>query len=252
MSGRVHRLSTSLAARGCLLLVLMGFCNLAVAQAPGAGVYHPANPLTAPGLAGQWMAVLGDGAATEPYFQPIRFQLPSRGLVTFYASSPQKTVSVNAPAQAGFLVGRTYRLRVSGMPEFPGIELYPSIEVLGRLHPPAGKKNEFPVPVVLAEQDIQMALQGRLITRVVYLEQPQLARPVQGGALANLQTLPPSRNLIAEADRLGRPMLILRLGGRIPTSADESDFFVRCPPIAEPQAVGAGQGRTPQEGVEHQ
>ena len=74
-------------------------------------------------------------------------------------------------------VGYLFRVRVSDMPEFPGQSLYPSIEVIDRLHPPRGKVDKFPIPVELSADEIRLALSGRMITKVVYLEQPQLAIP---------------------------------------------------------------------------
>ena len=56
---------------------------------------------------------------------------------------------------------------------------------------------------------------GRMTTKVVYLEQPQLA--VTGDltqAMLN-RVLPADRNLLIEADRVGRPMVLVRIGGRM-------------------------------------
>ena len=46
-------------------------------------------------------------------------------------------------------------------------------------------------------------------------------------------TLPPNINLLAEADRAGRPMLILRIGGRVPgIYSSDPAFFGTGGPIA--------------------
>ncbi len=227
-----------------LTAVLLSLATPAAAQRP-AGTYHLLDPLrTPPGLAGVWSAELsgqeaGGLAPSEQtvWYQPVRFTLPSTGRVTFYPGSPDNAVTVDAPAQVGLLVGRTYRIRLSDMPEFPGVELYPSIEMLDRLHPPPGYEQQFPIPVDFSADEIQLALKGHLVTRVVYLEQPQVALPAAATHL--VRTVPPSVNVLAEADRLGRPLLIIRLGGRQPLSQTDRAFFGVCPPLSNPRTVAA-------------
>jgi len=203
------------------VFLLLACATAAEAQSGGFnGLYQPLNQLTPPGTAGYWAGALG--RASDRFFQPIHVQLPSTGIVTFYDGTAQRPVSLSTPALAGVAVGRIYRLRISDMPEYPGIELYPSIEILDRLHPPPGKKYDFPVPVQLTAEEIDLALQGRLVTKVMYLEQPQLASPQP----IEVRTVPSHRNLLADADRLGRPMLIIRVGGRLPDpQGDDPGFF---------------------------
>lgn len=203
------------------------------------GGFWPLNQRSAPGMAAAWNATRNN---TTPgaYFQPVRLQLPMPGQVEIYAGRPHQAVPLATPAQVGVLVGHVYRLRISNMPQYPGAELYPTIEVLDRLHPPPGKADEFPVPIDLSEEDLELALGGRLVTKVIYLEQPQFARPVAAGETIPLVTVPESTNILAEADLLGRPMLILRLGSRGPNvhGADPAFFgtgaSVRMPPPATP------------------
>ena len=54
--------------------------------------------------------------------------------MTFYEGAPDRSYELAAPAQAGLLVGRVYRLKISNMPDFPGVEFFPSIELIDRLH----------------------------------------------------------------------------------------------------------------------
>ena len=187
------------------------------------GVYQPMHQNMPPGMAGYWAGALGK--ATPGYFQPIRVELPSRGSVTVYRSSGSEPQSLSAPALIGVGVGYTYRLRIADMPEFPGVELFPSLEILDQLHPPAGKATEFPVPVQILQDEIKFVLSGRMVTKVIYLEQPNLAQPQEQPNPMPVLTLPANRNLIAEADRIGRPMLILRLGGRLPDPRQPDPIF---------------------------
>jgi hypothetical protein len=194
------------------------------AQLPQArGVYQPMHQNMPPGMAGYWAGALGK--ATPGYFQPIRLELPSRGSVTVYRGPGREAQSMSAPALIGVGVGYIYRLRIANMPEFPGIELFPSLEILDQLHPPAGKAAEFPVPVQILQDEIEFVLSGRMVTKVIYLEQPNLAQPREQPNPMPVLTLPANRNLIAEADRIGRPMLILRIGGRLPDARQPDPIF---------------------------
>jgi hypothetical protein len=218
---RRRRLEVALLAG--LLAVL--FNSTASAQFQGVGGrYHPLNQQTAPGTAGLWSAIMNPAAAR--YHQPVRVELPRGGQVTFFAGPERRAVAQPAPAVAGVAVGHVYRLRISDMPQYPGIDLFPTIEILDRLHPPAGKLFEFPVPVQITPEEIDLALRGNLVTKVIYLEQPQLADPRPQSDLVGANVVSASQNALAEADRRGRPMVILRLGGRVPSRQDnDASFF---------------------------
>ncbi len=184
------------------------------------GRYVPIDQYVPPGIAGQM--ALQAGKATPDHFQPVRVKLPTSGTVTFFDGTPQRPVELAAPAQAGLLVGRMYRLRVTDMPEFPNGEFYPSIELVDRLHPPPGQAERFPVEIELFPEEFVGANNGRMVTKVVYLEQPNLVQTQHLNGEKRVTDLAPAQNALAEADFLGRPIAIVRLGGRTPdrNSAD--------------------------------
>ena len=214
-------------------MLWLGLVMLATAPAFGQSArpsqgYYPIDQNLPPGTAANWSAILGRGV--PPYFQPIRIELPSTGTVTVYSGGSHASSAQPVPAQAGFLVGRSYRIKISDMPEFPGVELYPTIEVLDRLHPPAGKKQQFPIVLQITRQEIEFAITDRLVSKVVYLERPQTALPRPLDRSARVEEMKADENLLAEADRMGRPMLLVRLGGRTPTT-QEAAFFGRGFPV---------------------
>ncbi|SFI47894.1 hypothetical protein [Planctomicrobium piriforme] len=181
------------------------------------------------GVAGRWSALTKPGIAGAP--QPVRFTLPGAGVVSFYSGSPHHPVPFAAPAQAGLGVGYVYRIRISDMPDYPGIELFPTVELIDRLHPPAGLEQEFPIPVQITAEDIETVLQDRMVTKVIYLEQPDLAAPVEQTEGARIENLPPVVNLLQAADLRGRPMAIIRMGGRIPDPRGTTDEFFSSSPL---------------------
>ena len=151
----------------------------------------------------------------------------------------------------GVNVGHIYRLRLSDLPVALGEEVYPTIELLDRLHPPAGREMEFPIPIVFTQDDIRIALSGQLVTRVIYLEQPQIAQTLDPLHREIPQTVPPSENALKEADRLGRPMAIIRIGGRKPSVNSPHQFFgnggtaqlFEAPSASNPATVRMNGGR---------
>lgn len=221
--------------------IVRGVCLAAMVQAAlAAGVAHAQNqtgdrfyPLdqnASPGAVAHFSSVAHPD--TVGYYQPVRVELPSTGTVTIFSRTPGAATPQPAPAEAAVLIGPLYRLQISHMPEFPGVELYPTVELLDRLHPPAGRAAHFPVPLVFTVEDIELALEGRLISRVVYLEQPDRADPFRLPGSAPGQFIGSTENAIAWADQAGRPMALVRLGGRVPDLSDpEPGFFGAGAPV---------------------
>jgi len=119
----------------------------------------------------------------------------------------------------GMQLGSLYRFRITGVDIATSFELYPSVELLDLLRPPAGLENDFPVPVVITASDIREATAGRLVTKVIYLEDPEVALPRGGDK--NEQPyfdISATEDPVRTAEGLGRPMAILRIGSRVPTS----------------------------------
>jgi len=186
------------------------------------------------------------GRADPTWFQPLRILVEDGGEVTVFHSHPATPFKQASPAQFGVLVGHLYRLKIEGIPGLPGITLYPTIEVVDRLHPPPGQKHNFPVLIHIDRRDIDQALVGNLVTRVVYLEQPTIAAPFELDRSTRTRNLDRMDNALLQADRYGRPMVIVRLGGRLPSPHGESQrFWGTGGPVSlskpDPDAAGKGQ-----------
>lgn len=192
--------------------------------------FYPLDHQQPVGRAGRWQATIYPGLSS--YSQPVRIALPAEAEVTFYQGSPQAGVATPAPAQAGMQVGYVYRVKIAQMPDYPGVELYPTIELLDRLHPPTELKDKFPIPIELTTAEIETALNDQMVTKVIYLEQPQLATPTrQIDGKMHTEVLQHDINLLEAADRRGRPIAIVRLGGRIPDPQSPQDEFFSTSPL---------------------
>ena len=76
-------------------------------------------------------------------------------------------------------IGPVYRLQVTDIPNNPGVEIFPTVEVIDRLYPPPGLALRFPIPIELTQDELEMAARGTFVTRVIYVEDPSIALPVR-------------------------------------------------------------------------
>ncbi len=220
----------SLALTALALVALTGLTSVQAQERTGK--YYPLDHRKPVGEAGRWQVIAQPGI--QHYVQPVQIKLPSTGEISFYqGGSP--SAAQEAPAQAGMQVGYAYRVKIANIPEHPGLEIYPTIELLGRLHPPMELKDQYPVPVEITEEEIEAVMNDQMVTKVIYLEQPQLANPThQVDGRMHIESLDTEVNLLEAADQRGRPIAILRIGGRIPDPQSHEDEFYSASPITLP------------------
>ena len=78
-------------------------------------------------------------------------------------------------------------------------------------------------------------MNDQMVTKVIYLEQPQVATPSrQVDGRSHVESLGVEVNLLEAADQRGRPIAILRIGGRIPDTNSSEDEFYSTSPITLP------------------
>ncbi len=217
-------------------VLVVASCGLAVSSNVEAQVlpkydrFQPLSQRSSPGLAARY----ADLAGRTGHMQPVKVILEVAGDVSVFYSPQAVEYEMTAPAQVGLVVGHCYRMKLSNLPGMPGVEVFPTIELIDRLHPPAGQHDNFPIPVHLTNDDIEKALEGNLVTRVIYVEQPQLAAPYELDKATRTQNLLKQDNAVIEADRRGRPVAIIRIGGRLPSPHGEpASFYGTGGPIAE-------------------
>jgi len=161
---------------------------------------------------------LHTGFPSEPiqgYFQPVQIQTPE-GTSLAAVTTGQFSPRLPAPLQAGLLIGYDYRLRIANIPFHPGRELFPTVTLLARTYPPPGRELDFPIKIILTLEDLELALEGRYITRVIYLENPHTAVPFFTGGEDQLSHDIRNGDPVAVASTQGTPVALVRIGGRIP------------------------------------
>lgn len=168
---------------------------------------------------GQFMPGNGPGQQRQQMYLPpplnVRFSGPTGMRVTFYDGVSQPR-AIAAPLRCVFRPGYVFRIKISDMKEFPGVELFPTLEVRGSLN--GGGKldpNDFPATIRFTEDEVARVRDGALVTKVVFLERQDRAAPVATSANMPLEyKIPPDQDLLMAASQYGTPLVIIRIGQR--------------------------------------
>src|SRR3990172_9285843 len=207
------------AAAWVAALVLAAPWPMALAQSERykGPIHYPWPPQPPIGSVGQYQLQRNFSPTAHLY---VRFAGPEGMKVRLLASGPDgkpAATALSGPATIALQVGPVYRVAISGLPDHPGLVLYPTLEAIDYLQPPKGVGAEdFPISIRITEDMIAHAEQSRLVTEVFYLEDPELAMPAAEPGQGPLTQVGLGENPLRVADVLGRPMLIFRLGGRVP------------------------------------
>jgi hypothetical protein len=207
------------------------------AQQPGVHYWH--QGVMPPGAIGSRQ--LQRGGPLPGYFQPVEIKAPPGALVSLAVDNRFDQARADA-RKAGMLIGAVYRLKVSNIRMAEGAEVFPTVEVVDRIYPPLGQEVRFAIPIEITEEDLKLAVAGKFVTRVVYLEDPRHALPARYDSQNhNWFEAAPGQDPLAVADGLGRPVAILRLGARLPDQGSDPMFFYGSPPFIDvpPERVAA-------------
>lgn len=232
-------LRSSFAASAFLLLFDGGF---AAAQTAPIGSHYLHRPSLPTGELASFYRLGGD-RLDRP--QPVAWKLPNgvrAGIAAPNAYVFNEKIDENAEQNAllanafALQPGRVYRFQLTDIPFNPDRALYPTLELLGRLNPPVGREWDFPIEIELPQADLELALQGNLVTRVVFVENSENARPTDADrSTADLTVeVPNGFDPVAVAETKGRVVAILRVGSRAPIDLPNADdpFYFGLPPFA--------------------
>jgi hypothetical protein len=173
---------------------------------PGPGVMSlPMPPMMPPGPA--------RGRVFETQKTQIRF-IGQKGMtVGWLIPGGWAENQVFSPGRYNFSQGATYRLKLSKIPGREDLTLYPTLQV----YPSDPTTDHYvahnTVPLELNDDDIEQVESNNFVTKVIYLPDPKF----QDQAIAGLDTLVSTRldpgvDPVAEADRRGSIMAVLRMG----------------------------------------
>ena len=201
--------NSSLKSSLATLFILFGSLNSLDAQ----NHLAPRGDLS-PGIVGR--ATMVRRQNVFGYVQPTEIIVPKTSQIAYFDeakfSAPRKH-----RLKAGLRIGDVYRFKITMIKGFEGLELFPSVELVDRIYPARDKYLDFPIPIQISQQDLVNALSGQLITKVIYVEDPLRALPVKDiKGEQRVLHVGVGEDPLVEAEKLGRPVAILRLGSRTP------------------------------------
>jgi hypothetical protein len=205
---------------GMMLPPPPGMVQQAAAFGP-AGPVIPANHTGIPqtGVSGGGNAAMAMNA--HPRFPAqrtqVRFMRPSGMKVSWYTQGPDGKAAyssnpIDAPGRYNFPQGAIYRLKIGNIEGRPGLEVYPTMEVV-----PTNPKTESflahsSVPVEFTPDDFKQIAEGSYVVKVIYLPDPQFQDAASTGTEVLSTLLEPGVDPIQEALRRGSILLIIRMG----------------------------------------
>lgn len=145
------------------------------------------------------------------HVQPVEIRCPAGVRLSVETASGWSPL--RAPLRMGLVVGRAYRLKVVGIRGREGQELYPSIRVLAKLVTPPGMAWRFPVEITIDAEDLEAAIDGGHVRRVVYASDESAGRDVVPASWFDVR---PGDDPLEVARTLGDPVAEVIIGDRLP------------------------------------
>src|SRR3954451_6843136 len=117
------------------------------------------------------------------------------------------------PPRHNFRQGATYRLKLNRVPGREGLTLYPSLQVYPAAPPTDAYLSHDAVPVEITDEDLDQVESNNFVTKVIYLPDPRYQELAVAGVATLVSTkLEPGVDPVAEADRRGTILVVLRMG----------------------------------------
>jgi hypothetical protein len=177
----------------------------------------------------------------------VRFLRPEGMKVSWNVPSPDgrptfASAQLDTPGRYNFTQGAIYRLKLTLIPTRPNIAaLYPTLEVAPATNKTVAFLAHSSVPVIFTEEDFDQVVAGNYLVKVVYLPDPQFQDVATAGPDEIVSTrLDPGVNPVAEAQRRGSVLLIIRMGNidleapNTPTMETPSPYQPYLAPPAHP------------------
>jgi fimbrial isopeptide formation D2 family protein len=146
-------------------------------------------------------------------FLAVKVIAPENAKVVWYPGLEEATLN---PSSVGLRPGYPYRLQVSGLGSKKDLTVFPKIEVYGSLVPRAGMDvAKHPVPIHITERDVESLLEGKMITKIYYLEDPEQALNLSLKPEEPIEFTSMTVEEAVKQSRLrGRPMVIMTVGNK--------------------------------------
>lgn len=149
------------------------------------------------------------------------------------------------PFRYNFPQGFIYRLKLTEIPNYPNVSLYPTIEVAPSTPATDAYLTHNPIPVQFTAEDFEQVIDGgNFVTKVIYLPDPRFQELAIAGVETLVSTrLEPGVDPILEADKRGTILMIVRLGQidlemQTPGTVGAPIYGSSVPLVSDPAAGG--------------
>jgi RNA polymerase sigma factor (sigma-70 family) len=120
---------------------------------------------------------------------------------------------IEAPGRLNLAQGKCSRLKLADIPNRPGLERFPTVEILQADAATEPFVSSSAVPIEFTDDDFDHVNEGNVITKVVYLTAAAKGAKVRHGQPITLASYDyPERDVIEEATRRGTVLAIVRMG----------------------------------------
>jgi hypothetical protein len=120
---------------------------------------------------------------------------------------------LTTPDRYNFVQGHTYRLKLSNIPGREGTVLYPTLHVYPSHPTTDAYLSHNALPLRLNDEDLDQVDTNNFVTKVIYLPDAKYQELAVAGVEELVSTrLAPGMDPVAEADRRGTIMAVLRVG----------------------------------------
>ena len=180
---------------------------------PGPGVLammaHQQGPMMGGGMGGPMM---GPAMTSQ-----VKFVGPQSMMVGWQVGSGFASNQIPSGQYYDFQQGAIYQLLFDGvgLPTSPDRRLYPTLEVRNAHPNTMAYLQHNAVPVEITEEDLEHVNASNMVTKVIYLPDPEFqARAIAGVETLVSTRLDPGVDPVQQAERMGTVMLILRFGNK--------------------------------------
>lgn len=191
---------------------------------PGPGVLGmPGQPS---GMMGGPMGMMGPGMMGPGMFGPgmpmpmpsqVQFIGPTDMTVGWQAGGAFAPNQLISGDYYDFHQGAVYQLMFDGvsLPGKPVRSLYPTLEVRSAHPTTTDYLQHNAIPVEITEEDLEHVFSSNMVTKVIYLPDPEFqARAIAGVETLVSTKLDPGVDPVQQAEQMGTIMLILRFGNK--------------------------------------
>ena len=183
----------------------------------------PAHQLMHPGpmvdLAAPGIMQIGYGApppagpALAVRTSQLRFVGPEGMQIGWQIGPSFADNQLTAPNVYNFRQGAVYRLKLAAIPDRPGVVLYPTLQVYPSHPQTDAYLAHNSIPLLIKDEDLEQVQSNNFVTKVIFLPSPRNQELAVAGVEELVSTrLEPGMDPVAEADRRGTILAVLRIG----------------------------------------